>query len=374
MKSTPVSRNLVLLGIGLGFCSAVNYSIANALLNDLAHTNNFDWAVWVTCIKAIPATLLSWFVLGWRRMRGLSTLPPRGMFWPMIGFGFLMQFGGNVFFQFSLSYIGLALSVPLCFSTIILSSAWLSWFWLKESLQKETIISIVLLFFAIVLLSLGIEQATSTRSYLDQTSLWTQITAIIGATFAGISYGVSGVAIRHSLQKEVSLAGTLVWLSTVGVIALGIWCSLRMTTEEMFSATPAQWQSMLWAGVANAIGFFCIGAAMKYISVVQANLINTSQIAMCGMIGVFLFGEQMTFWLCCGTILTMIALFTLRPPKSRKQQPQSGLPGNMQIAAANFESSAEVTSADSMQAPKPDASHLTPACVSDHDNDCVETS
>ncbi|MCA9039402.1 MAG: DMT family transporter [Planctomycetaceae bacterium] len=312
---TP-SRNFGPLGVALGLISAVCYSIANSLLTDLANTNDFNWAVWVTCIKAIPATLLSWAVIAYRRSRGLSALPPQDLFWPLIGFGLLMQFGGNVFFQLSLSYGGLALSVPLCFASIILSSAALSWVWLKESLQTRTIVSIFLLLLAVILLGMATRDATAAHSYLDQSSFWTTVIAIGAASISGISYGASGVAIRHCLKKQVSLAGTLVWLSTVGVVALGIYCALTMTPAEMFSVTPAQWQAMGLAGCANAIAFFSIGAALKYITVVQANLVNTSQIAMCGLIAVFLFGEPMTFWLCSGTVLTMIALFILRPPRA----------------------------------------------------------
>ncbi|QDU79105.1 EamA-like transporter family protein [Polystyrenella longa] len=320
MTSATSSRNLAPLGIALGFLSAICYSIANSMLNNLADTSDFDWAVWVTCIKAVPATILSWVVLAHRRFKGLSALPPKELFWPMIGFGLIMQFGGNVCFQYSLSYGGLALSVPLCFASIILSSAWLSWFWLKETLQMRTVVSIVLLLTAVVLLGMATQEATAANTYLDQSSIWTTIIAIGAATVAGISYGTSGVAIRHCLKKQVSLAGTLVWLSTVGVVALGIYCVLRMETAEMLAATPSEWRMMAYAGIFNAIAFFAIGAAMKYITVVQANLVNTSQIAMCGMIAVFLFGEPMTFWLCCGTLLTMIALFILRPPRPKNQK------------------------------------------------------
>ncbi|MAT14998.1 MAG: hypothetical protein CMJ46_06985, partial [Planctomyces sp.] len=328
MTCANSSRNYARLGIALGFMSAIGYSIANSLLNGLAETNDFDWAVWVTCIKAIPATLLSWVVIFHRRLRGLSALPPKELFWPMIGFGIVMQFGGNVFFQLSLSYGGLALSVPLCFASIILSSALLSWIWLKETLQMRTVVSIFLLLVAVTLLGMASRDATAANTYLDNSSIWTTIIAIGAASLAGISYGTSGVAIRHCLKKQVSLAGTLVWLSTVGVIALGIYCALRMTPAEMLSATPEQWQAMALAGVFNAIAFFAIGAAMKYITVVQANLVNTSQIAMCGLIAVFLFGEPMTFWLCSGTILTMIALFNLRPPRSKSPRGQQNLSPN----------------------------------------------
>lgn len=309
-------HHYVVWGTALGLVSAVGYTLANTSLRELAGEHSgFDWSVWVTCVKAIPATLVSWVLIAYRSVRGLPALPPRRMFGTLVACGLMMQFGGNVCFQVSLGYCGLALSVPLCFATIILSSAWLGKVYLKEKIDRQSLISMALLMISFVLLSAGTNEASAQIRAED--SWWNTVMGILTASVSGVAYGVNGIVIRRTLQKEISLSATLVWLSTVGVVALGLWCWMRMGTERLLETTPEELRIMSYAGLFNAVAFFAIGAAMKYISVLRANLINTSQIAMCSVVGVMWFSEPLSKWLISGTVLTIIALVVLRPP-SRK--------------------------------------------------------
>ena len=108
------------LGILLGICAAVGYSGANLALRQLALPNNPGWAIWVTANKSIPAALIAWFMIALQWSRGESGLPPGRMIWRLILVGLVMQYAGNFMFQWSLSLGGLAVTVPICFSMLII--------------------------------------------------------------------------------------------------------------------------------------------------------------------------------------------------------------------------------------------------------------
>ena len=73
----------------------------------------------------------------------------------MILVGLLMQYGGNLMFQWSLSLGGLAVSVPLCFAALIVTGAWLGRVYLGDPVTPRTMLSIGILIGAIALLSSG---------------------------------------------------------------------------------------------------------------------------------------------------------------------------------------------------------------------------
>ena len=109
------------------------------------------------------------------------------------------------------------------------------------------------------MLSLGAEDAT--RSTLSASS-WTVILgAVITASLAGLAYGTSGVVIRRVTTgvHNVSLPGTLVLLSTTGVVGLGLTSWLRLGTAQLMETTPPELWNMLAAGCLNAIAFFACG-------------------------------------------------------------------------------------------------------------------
>ena len=114
------------MGVFLGICAAVGYSGANLALRQLAVPNDPGWAVWVTANKAIPAALVAWFMIMLQWSKGQPGLPPAKLIGRLILAGLAMQYGGNFMFQWSLSLGGLAVTVPVCFSMLIIAGAWMA--------------------------------------------------------------------------------------------------------------------------------------------------------------------------------------------------------------------------------------------------------
>ena len=344
----------VTMGTFFGIVSALAYTGTNVALRKVARHGDLDWSIWVTAWKAVPAALTAWALIAWRGSRGLPALPPRRLVLPLLAMGLFMQVG-NVMFQLALSLGGLALSVPLIFSTLILSGAWLGRVFLAEPITRRSAVAMGILMVSIALLSVGAEHATratgrtasaptgddgsrlttssqagslgwtstgrwriSRLTESGRPSLLTIAAGVLTACVAGLAYGTCGVVIRHAVSHRVSLSATLVLLSTTGVVVLGLISLWRMGLETLLATPPSDLAMMLVAGVFNAIAFFAVGASLSHIPVVRVNLLNASQIAMCGAAGVILFAEPITVWLIAGTALTVVGLLIL---EDRRQKP-----------------------------------------------------
>jgi drug/metabolite transporter (DMT)-like permease len=298
-----------LLGVALGCVSAVCYTLTNMALRDAADRHDFGWVMWVTGMKAFPVTVAAWAIIAWRMRQGLPALPPRKFVLPLIATGIVMQFLGNVLFQLSLSYGGLALTVALTFSTLIISGAVLGRAWLGEAITPRTLAAMVLLITAVAVLSRGADQASN--AVMRERSLGNVVLAVLTGCGSGLGFGLSGVVIRRVLHDRTSLSGSLVFLCTTGVVLPGL-LGVATLGPGAIAAIPAKLQWTLFAGgVANAIAFYAVAGALRCLSVVRVNLINSLQVALAGFAGVVFFAEPVTVWLVGGAGLTIGGLVLL---------------------------------------------------------------
>lgn len=297
------------LGIIFATVSAVGYTGANTALRAVSVPHDLDWAIWVSCIKAVPTAIVAVLLVGhrmWRRQPSWTSSRLIGM---LLATGLFMQFAGNGAFQFALGAGGLAIVVPLSFAILIGSGAWLGRIVLGEPITFRTAAAMLVLVTSIVLLSVGTGDATA--STMSDASLWVITITVLAACLSGLAYGVGGVAIRGALTRGVPLSVTLLVMSLCGVVALGLVSLVRIGPDRLIS-TPADTMGiMLLAGTSNAVAFFALGAAFKYISVVHTNLVNASQIAMSTAAGVLLFAEPLTAWIVGGCALTIVGLLLI---------------------------------------------------------------
>jgi drug/metabolite transporter (DMT)-like permease len=298
------------LGTFFAIISALGYTGASIALRDLAMRGDADWALWVTCMKALPAASIAWLLIAYRASRGLPALPPRRLVFPLILCGLLVQIFGNVLIQWAFRYVGLALTVPISFATLLCCSALLGRIFLLEVLTSRTLISMALLTLAIILLCFGAESA-STVLVSEASSFDTVFWGALAAGVAGVAYGMNGIVIRNIVTRDISLSATLVLISTTGFVSLGLLSLWRVGLTEILATSQRDMAIMLAAGTLNAIAFFALSAALKYVTVTQVNLLNSSQTAMAAAAGVFLFGESLTVWLTLGIALTVVGLLLM---------------------------------------------------------------
>ena len=68
---------------------------------------------------------------------------------------------------------------------------------------------------------------------------------------------------------------------------------------------------MLFAGIFNAIAFFCITNALKLMNISHVNVINASQNAMCGLGAVLMFAEPPSAPMVAGILLSICGLIVM---------------------------------------------------------------
>jgi len=294
------------VGTVLGILSAVAYTTANLGLRSVAQGGDLDWAIFVSANKAAPVALIAWGLVIYRTARGLPGLPPRELLLPLLATGMVMQFGGNVMFQFALSRGGLALTVPLTFSTIIISGAVLSRMVLAEPITPRMLMAMATMMLAVALLSQG--AGTASQALVVDADWQSTVLAVVTGVLSGIGYGSCGVMIRRCMTRDLSYSATIVLISSVGLFGLGPYALMRLGWPAVSQISSEVWLRMLGAGLANAVAFFSINAAYKRLSVVRVNLLNASQAAMAAIAGVVLFAEPNTWWLRAGTAMTILGL------------------------------------------------------------------
>jgi len=290
--------------------AGLGYSTANIFLRMVSDQD----PAWVSCVKAIPTLV---FVIPWlllRYQKGHRATPSRRLVLLMMAVSIVGHLAGNVVFQWSLGIIGLALAVPVTTGSMILASAVLGWWLLKEQVSNRTIVAILILFAAIVLLSFGSDEAT--ESVLEDPdaaarSLKLATLSVLLVCGSGIGYALFGIVIRHCVQNGMSNPMVLFISSTVGFIVLLIATFISADASVISNTSPEDLTYMLLAGVCNFQAFACLVVALRLLTVTSVNLLNSSQIAIAAIAGVVFFNEPITTPLVLGVMLTIAGVMTI---------------------------------------------------------------
>jgi drug/metabolite transporter (DMT)-like permease len=220
-----------------------------------------------------------------------------------------MQFGGNAVFQWALGVGGLAIVVPLSFAVLIGSGAWLGRVWLGEPITPRSAFAMLVLITSIAFLSVGAGDAAAAMT--TAASAGAIAVTVVGACLSGLAYGLGGVVMRGAMTRDVPLVVVLLIMSATGVLGLGLAALIRLGPDRLLATSPRDLQIMLAAGTSNAVAFYCLASALKYVSVLHANLVNASQIAMSAAAGVLMFAEPLTVWTVLGCGLTVLGLLLM---------------------------------------------------------------
>lgn len=316
-NSTDASRrmpDLLRNGVVLGGISAVAYSLANLALRQLSDSGSIGgdgWDPWVTAMKTLPTALTAWVLVLRRVFRGESAFPPPALLPRLLLAAAVMQFGGNLAFQVALSYLGLGITVPFVFACIICVGALASRVLLGDSITGKVVGAMAVMMVAIILLSAG---TMSTEEPRTDRSTEQILIGILVAAVSGCSYGVTGVFIRGFVRTKLSVESTLIVLSTVGAVSLATLGLATSDWQSLRQATSTEWPVMLLAGIANAVAFFAIAHALRFMDVNRMNVINASQNAMCAVGAVVLFQEPLNALALSGIGLTIAGLLLLGWP------------------------------------------------------------
>ena len=309
--SQPLAHHIGFVATSCGLVAATGYMLANIFLRSVTHLD----PTWVTCAKALPTVLVCTPLMLRRIFNRQSLFFSTPDVWRTLLVAIIGQLAGNVCFQWSLSVVGLALSVPLTLGAMIASGALMGHWILKDRVTFRMAMASLILVIAICILSLGAMTANQAVSASDQHSPLSHAWVIAGvgaACMAGIAYSLLNVSIRFSSNRGTPQLSILFTVGLVGVVLLGSIVYGREGRLPIAEMNRQEWIALLGAGSCNLVAFWALTRALQIASVMFVNALNASQTAMAAMAGVLLFGEPLTLAMVTGCVLTILGLLQMR--------------------------------------------------------------
>lgn len=311
LKQTPAQHaRAVLVGTLLALVSAVFYTLTNMCLRAAAHCDIY----WVSCLKAVPTLIVAAAFVSRRFLLGAPTYPGRSIVGKLFLTGLIAHIGGNVAFQYGLGIVGLAAAVPLTFSTIIVGGALLGRLFLRESISYRSAVAMGMLCASIALLGWHTELARPGASAATFDA-WTTALAVVVTCVSGLAYSILGVVIRRMVTGAIDSSFVLLVISISGVLSLGLTSLYRLGPAGIAATSFEDWNTMIWAGVFNAGGFFLLTKALHLVPVAYVNVVNASQTAMAALAGILYFDESSTSVLIVGVVLMLVGILLIERPR-----------------------------------------------------------
>ncbi|MBU4397709.1 MAG: EamA family transporter [Planctomycetes bacterium] len=312
---SPSLGNRNALG-GVAFCllSALGYTASNICMRQLTavHCDTF-WAVFNRELVA-PVFIGTWLL--WQAVRGRRWLPAGRELGLLLLVGLLIQVAGNVCVQWSLGVVGLAVTIPAMFGAMITGGAVIGRVWLGERVSGRSITAVAMLLGSLALLGVGAEAAG--RSIAEAEAVTPNpllmVLAVAAAGLAGAVYALLSAVIRRSVTGNTSPAAVAFLVTLTGVVGLGPVCVFRLGAAALLETPVEQFILMIAAGVFNLVAFLALIHGLQRTTVVHANAVNASQVAMAAVAGMALFAEPPTVWLLLGVCLTIFGIVWIDRP------------------------------------------------------------
>jgi drug/metabolite transporter (DMT)-like permease len=312
-------------GTVCGVVSAAVYTASNVCLRRLS-AQGCDPA-WVIFNREFATVLAigAWFL--WRRPRGREFLPPPSVLWRVLAAAALTHIVANLCSQWAMGTVGLAVTIPASFGTTIIGGAVLGGMVLRERISIRVVVAIALLCVAIGFL--GASAGTVERSIPDglgtSSSSLCAVGGILAACTAGVVFSILNVTTCRFVRHTTSPAAIGFLISLMGALCLGPLCLHRLGTEYWFDMPAERTALAAVAGILNFIAFVAQGYTFQRTTLVYANLLSASQVALAAVAGVCLFHESPSVWLLLGVCLTLLGVLEAGSSPSR-QLPHSITP------------------------------------------------
>ena len=294
--------------------------------------------MWATCVKESVTVAVVGPYLAVMALRGGAWRLPRRWLALLVLVGLATQLGGNLAIQwaFGVEGVGIAVSIPAMFSVMLTASAVMGLVLLGESVSRRSAGAIALLILAIVLLSTGAiarkgreegaRQKPSVPSHESEkgpSGPWLIAAGVGAACLAGGVFALLTIAIRTTGSRGVPVSRIVFVITAMGVLSLGSLSLARLGPQTLLHTPREQLGFMLAGGVFNLLAFLAITKGLQLTTVVHANVLNGSQIAMGAVAGILLFRESFNAWLLLGICLTIVGVVLIGQPQAEEPE----LPG-----------------------------------------------
>jgi len=319
LQKSPPSKTALIsparLGVLCCVLAAISYAAAGICMKKLAQLDcDPTWAVFHKELFAVLA-IGPWLLA--EALRGRPLFPALKVVGMIALTGLFVQLVGNLGQQWSLGIVGLAVTVPVMVGTMLLSSACFGWWVLREAVSPRSTLALGLLIVSLILLGGAAKAAGAPAAGPASSGLI--LAAVAAAGMAGVIYAVLSIVIRHTLQGTIRLSMMMFLVTGMGVISLGPINFFRFG-GEIWATTPAeQWGWILAAGFFNLLGFLSISKGLQLTTVVYANVVNASEVAMAAVAGVLLFREAPGPLLIGGVALTIGGILLIDRPQTASE-------------------------------------------------------
>jgi drug/metabolite transporter (DMT)-like permease len=253
-------------------------------------------------------------------VRGKAVFPPKREMAILLAVGAAVQLIGNMGFLWSMSKVGLAVTIPANSSTQLVICAIFGWLILGERVSFRSKWAIAILIVALALLGAGLATADARSTVEAGSSSFSAILGVAVACIAGTSFASLSIAMRRSMTLRIPQSTLLLFVAGVGVATMWPLSIYRVGIDGLLATTPTMWLWLLGAGVFNLIGFFGFAKGLELTSVVHASVLSASQVAMAAAIGMVCFGEPRDAWLILGVLMTVLGIVLIdRPPEAEAE-------------------------------------------------------
>ena len=346
-QAPPTALRLDPVVLGTAYCiaSAIGYTATNICLRQLT-TLGTDPA-WVICIKETVTVAVVGPWLAWQVFRGHKVFPAGRMLLVLLVTGLAVQLLGNLPQLWAFGVVGIAVSVPAIYGVMLIASALLGAVLLKEAVTRRSAVAICFLICSIALLSVGVTSrgavdyrarapsghgatahVAADHAAIDPlgetesprlSPLWV-ILGVGASCLAGAMFAMFSITIRSAVTLNVPVPSILVIITGMGVLSLGALSLWHVGPVAMLETPPNQFAWMLAAGLCNLGAFLAITKGLQLTTVVHANVLNASQVAMGAMAGVILFHESLDALSLLGVALTIVGIILFRQPQTEEPE------------------------------------------------------
>ena len=312
----------VLLGALCCITSACAYSLTQALLRFLSvQSEESLYFILTLFVKETVTVFLVGPWVAWAIFRGWASFPRGKTLWILIGVSLAVQWIANLVMLWALGVIGLAVTVPIMLGSNLTFSAVFGWFLLREPVTKYTAGIILLIIFAITLLSFGGGQVGKGLSDPEMTGAdaFRVAAAVLGTCLAGLIFGLFATMIRLTVRETVPPFILIFFVTGVGTVTFGPVCFFCLGADALTAVPASDYGMMLLAGLTNFVGFVMITKGLQMTPVVRANVINASQTAFAAVLGFLVFHEPPTTAVVCGVLLTAVGMILISRPVKEEE-------------------------------------------------------
>jgi len=303
----PLGLDPVVVGTAYCILSAIAYTATNICLRALAgHASQ----VQVICVKEFVTVAVVGPWLVYQGRRGLRVWPKPSSLVPLVLVGLATQLVANLGLLWAMGIVGLAVSIPAALGISLAGSAVLGRVVLGERVSARSWMAVTLLIASIVLLKIGADQGGRLAAAEPA-----QVALAVGAAcLAGVTFAALSVTIRYSVTSQVSPYAVVFIVTGMGVISLAPLSLWQLGVEGWGQTPPGDLTIMLLAGALNLIAFLAISKGLQLTTIVHANVLNASQVAMAAVAGLLLFAEQPSVQLVLGICLTIVGMMLIDRP------------------------------------------------------------